>query len=210
MKNKKEVGMKIFIAICIIIVAVCIVIQLIVNNETKQLEKRSEELDTLITQTKGGEQIETQYTHVEDNKFFLKIPTNFYQLDYDTIIQKYSGDIPDIVFSNDEININIVINMTENNMKNDEIVDFNNQMKDIMKNNSEIISTNCYTVDGHNVGQIKLMSNATDTNIYNNMICFSYEDKLVIITFNCTEALRDEWENVGDFIIDSLFFTDNN
>ena len=53
---------------------------------------------------------------------------------------------------------------------------------------------------------MKLVSSAYDTNIYNNMLCFSYNGKLVIINFNCTVNLKDEWEKVGDFIIDSLFF----
>ena len=76
----------------------------------------------------------------------------------------------------------------------------------------------CNNVLGvQNVGADCAKNILNNSNIMNNvekienyLTHFSYEDKLVIITFNCTEALRDEWENVGDFIIDSLFFTDNN
>ena len=207
--DKKKLGMTIFFSICAIIIVVCIIIQVIVNNETKELEKESEKLDTFVTTTTSGTEIETEYIRVEDNKFFIKVPTSFKQLDAETISQKYSGDVPGVIFSNEETTINVAINMTDNDMKNDGIETYKAYMEGLLKeNNGEVISSNYYEVDNHNVGQIKLISNATDTNIYNNTIFFSYNDKLVIITFNCTSDLQEEWQGVGDFIIDSLFFTD--
>ncbi len=207
--DKKKLGMTIFFSICAIIIVVCIIIQVIVNNETKELEKESEKLDTFVTTTTSGTEIETEYIRVEDNKFFIKVPTSFKQLDAETISQKYSGDVPGVIFSNEETTINVAINMTDNDMKNDGIENYKAYMEGLLKeNNGEVISSNYYEVDNHNVGQIKLISNATDTNIYNNTIFFSYNDKLVIITFNCTSDLQEEWQGVGDFIIDSLFFTD--
>ena len=122
--DKKKLGMTIFFSVCVIIIVVCIIIQVIVNNETKELEKESEKLDTLTTTTKSGTEIETEYIRVEDNKFFIKVPTNFKQLDAETISQKYSGDVPGVVFSNEETTINVAINMTDNDMKNDGIKDY--------------------------------------------------------------------------------------
>ena len=159
----------------------------------------------MIVKSGGGNNIETEYLHI-DNKFYLKIPKNFKQLDYDTIIVKYSGDVPDIVYSNDEININIAISLTENRMRNSQIKEFTKYMENLFEGYTEIVDTNYYTVSNHNVGQIKLTADAIDTRVYNNMIYFSYNDKLVIVAFNCTDKLKDEWSPVGDFIIDSLFF----
>ena len=207
--NKKKLGMIIFFILCVVIVAICIVIQVIMNKETQELEKESEKLDTLVTTTTSGVEVETEYIRVEENKFFVKVPTSFRGLTSEEISQKYSGDVPGVVFSNDEGTINVAINMTDNGMKNDEIKDYKNYMENLLKeNNGEVISSNYYEVDNHNVGQIKLISNSQDTNIYNNTIFFSYNDKLVIITFNCTKDLQEEWQGVGDFIVDSLFFTD--
>ena len=206
MKDKKKIGMIIFGVICIVIVAVCIVIQVVIKNEDKKLEKEAQKYETLITETKSGNKIETEYLHVDNEKFYLKVPKDFKQLDYETITKKYSGNVPNIVFSNDETTINIAISMTEDRMKNNQIKKYIENMENLLKGSSKIIETNYYDVDNHNVGQIKLVSSATVTEIYNNMICFSYNDKLVIITFNCTEDLTDEWNNVGDFIINSLFF----
>ena len=207
-KGNKIVKIVLGIVFAIIITA-CIVIQVVIKEDRKRLEKESQKYETLTTQTKSGEQIETNYMHIEENEFYVKIPTTFKQLDYETINKKYNGDVPNVVFSNDETTINIAISITENEMKNYQIESYKEYMEKMLKSNSEIISSNYYKEGNHNIGQIKLMSNAVDTKIYNNMIFFSYNDKLVIIAFNCTEELKEEWQNVGDFITNSLFFKNN-
>ena len=98
----------------------------------------------------------------------------------------------------------MAVSLTDDKMSNAQIKSYKEAMENLLKNNSGIISL--YEVSGHNIGKIKLISNAQDTSIYNNMIFFSYNDKLVIVTFNCTTELQKEWQSVGDFIIDSLFF----
>lgn len=206
MKDKKKIAKIVFGVVCVIIVAVCIVIQVVIKNEDKRLQEESKKYETLTVETKSGTQIETEYTHIDDEKFYVKIPKNFKQLDYETITTKYNGDVPDVVFSNEETTINVAISMTENKMADNKISEYIDSMEKILKNSSEIISKDCYKVDGHNIGKIELISNAADTKIYNNMICFSYNENLVIVTFNCTENLKEEWISVGKFIIDSLFF----
>lgn len=206
MKNKK--GKIIFAILVSVIVVVCIMIQIVLNQDTKRLQEEGKKLETLEIQTKSGEKIETEYTHVGENKFFIKIPTNFKSLDQEMIARKYNGEIPDIVFSNEQTTINVAISMTENKMRDDQIKSYITYMEQLLQNNSEVLDTNYYEVDHHTIGQIKLISKGVDTEIYNNMICFSYDDKLVIIAFNCTKELQEEWQDVSDFIIDSLFFSE--
>lgn len=206
MKDKKKIFSIIFAVVCIVIISICLVINLVIKNEDKKLEKESEKLSTLTVKTKSGTEIKTSYTHVDENKFYIKVPNDFRQLSYEETLKKYSGNVPGVVFSNDDMTINIAISITDDNMKNSAIKEYINYMENLLKSNSEIIKTDYYEVDKHNVGLIKLITKAEDTNIYNNMICFSNNDKLVIVTFNCTEELREEWQEVGDFIIESLFF----
>lgn len=206
MGNKKKVGKIVFAIICAIIVVVCIIIQVVIKNEDKKLAEESKKYETLIAETKSGDKIETDYIHIDDEKFYIKVPKSFKQLDYETILKKYSGDVPKLVFSSEDTKINIAVSQTDNNMKDVQIKPYIEYMEKLLKDNSEIIEIKNYEVDNHTIGQIKLISASEDTNIYNNMICFSYNDKLVIITFNCTEDLKEEWSNIGDFIIDSLFF----
>lgn len=206
MKDKKNIIGIVFGVICAVILLVCAVIYIYIKNEDAELEKESEKYKTLIVKTKSGEKIETEYVHVDDEKYFIKIPKSFNQLDSETINKKYNGEVPGIVFSNDATTINVAISQTDNNMKDNQIKKYISDMEKLLKDSSEIVDTKYYEVDDHHIGQIKLISNAVDTKIYNNMICFSYKGKLIIINFNCTEELKNEWENVGDFIMDSLFF----
>lgn len=206
MKDKKKIVGIVFGVVCAVILIVCAGITVYFKNADKKLEKESKKYETLVVETKSGEKIETEYVHVDDEKYYIKIPKSFKQLDNETINKKYNGEVPGIVFSNDETTINVAISVTDNNMKNNQIKQYKEEMEKLMKGYSEVVDTKYYKVDNHNVGQIKLVSDAVDTKIFNNMIFFSYKDKLVIINFNCTENLRDEWEKVGDFITDSLFF----
>ena len=206
MKDKKKIGTVIFGIICAVIIGVCLVIQFVIKNEDKKLQKEKEKLETLTIKTESGVEIETEYYSFDNSKFYLKIPKSFKQLDYETITKKYNGNVPNIVFSNDETTINVAVSLTDDKMSNAQIKSYKEAMENLLKNNSEIISSDLYEVSGHNIGKIKLISNAQDTSIYNNMIFFSYTDKLVIVTFNCTTELQKEWQSVGDFIIDSLFF----
>mgnify|MGYP004660182089 FL=1 len=206
MKDKKQIEVVIFGIICIVTIIVCLIIQFAIKQEDKKLQKESEKLEILTVKSKSGIEIETEYLNFDNSKFYLKIPKNFKKLDYETIIKKYNGNVPNIVFSNDDITINVTVGLTNNKMNNTQIESFKEIIEKILKNNSEIITSDLYEVNNHNVGKIKLISQAQDTNIYNNIIFFSYNGKLVIVTFNCTTELQREWQDVGDFIIDSLFF----
>lgn len=205
MKNKKKVSF-IIVGICIFIAIICSVITFLLIKDTERLEQESKKLDALVVKTKSGTEIETEYTHVEENKFYIKVPKEFRQLSYEEIIKKYNGEVPKIVFSNEEMTINLAISMTDNEMKDNTIDKYLEYMKTLLEKNSDIVESKSYKVDGHTIGEMKLVTKAVDTNIYNHMLFFSYRDKLVIITFNCTEELRNDWEPVGDFIIESLFF----
>lgn len=206
MKDKKQKRTVIFGIICAVIIGVCLVIQFVIKKEDKELQKEKEKLEILTIKTESGIEIETEYYSFNNSKFYLKIPKSFKQLDYETIAKKYNGNVPNIVFSNEETTINVAVSLTDNEMSNTQIKSYKEAMENLLKNNSEIITSDLYEVSGHNIGKIKLISNAQDTSIYNNMIFFSYNGKLVIATFNCTTELQKEWQSVGDFIIDSLFF----
>lgn len=192
----------------IIIIIVCTIIQVSLKKSDEELKKESEKLSILTIRTTSGKEIETEYTHIEENNFYVKIPKKFRQLTYEESIQKYNGDIPDVVFANDENNINVAISLTENDMSNNQIKSYQQSVESMLKNNSQILNTDYYEVDNHNIASIELISKASDTEIYNNMICFSYENKLVIVTFNCKTSMQEEWKPVGEFIIDSLFFNE--
>lgn len=205
MKNKKKLIIVLGI-ICMITIVSCVAIQIFLKEEDKKLQQESKKYKTMMIKTKSGEVITTEYTHFDHGKFYLKIPKNFQRLDDQTIMQKYNGNVPNIVYSNKETTINIAISLTDNQMKDTQIKEYQKYMVDLLKENNELIDNQYYEIDGHHIGQIRLFSKAVDMDIYNNMIFFSDNDKLVIITFNCPKNLKNEWNDVADFIINSLFF----
>lgn len=174
------------------------------NNDNKSFKNLDEKYKDMVTKTKNGTEIETDYVYIDDNSFYFKVPINFRELSEDEIKGKYSGTLPDIVFSNDDTTINVSINLTNYKLKDTQISTYINYVIDNI--DGEIISKDTYIVDKHTIGNIKFINNAEDASIYNNIVYFSYDEKLVIISFNLTTDLMEEWENVGEFIIDSLIF----
>lgn len=209
MKNMKKTPAILLISICIVAVIICVIVTIVLNNDSRELEKESEKLNTLVAETSDGERIETEYTRIDDDKFFFKVPVNFVRWDDEAIMKKYSGNVPDIVFSNEETTVNLILSFTEDIIANDQIEVYKNSAEITFTEIGEIIESDCYEVDGHNVGRIKVITPAADTDIYNDMIFFSYDDELIVLSFNCISELSENWRAVGDFLIDSLFFTDN-
>jgi hypothetical protein len=176
------------------------------GQEGTPAQEKDGQLSSMVTKTKSGTAVETEYASFDHGSFLLKVPVDFTEWDHETILKKYSGDVPDVVFSNHETTVNLAVSFTENRMDNGEIKGFQAAMVAMLKENGEILSTDYNEVDQHNVGQIKLISQGLDTGIYNHMIFFSHNHALVIVTFNCTAALQEEWQDVGAFLLDSLSF----
>ena len=74
MKDKKKIGIVIYSIICVVIVAVCLIIQFVIKNEDKKLQKEKEKLEILTIKTESGVEIETEYYSFDNSKFYLKIP----------------------------------------------------------------------------------------------------------------------------------------
>lgn len=194
----------ILISSLVLVLFIFAIVQITLKVESNKLDDLQEKYENMTVNTKSGELIETLYTYIDDNKFYIKVPSNFKELTLEEIKGKYNGDVPSSVFSNEDTTINVAISLTDNNMKDIRIESYVNYVVSLL--NVEMISKEIYKVDNHTVGRLEFISDAVDTKIYNNMICFSYNEKLVIISFNTTIDLKEEWESVGKFIIDSLFF----
>ncbi len=74
MKDKKKIGKIVFGIVCVIIIIVCIIIQIVIKNENKKFEKESQKYETLIVETSSGKKIETEYTHIDNKNFYIKVP----------------------------------------------------------------------------------------------------------------------------------------
>ena len=127
----------------------------------------------------------------------------------EAISKKYpTGNAPSLVYTNERGTINIAFILNDVAMGNEEIEEYTKAMESIYSQYANDININFFARENHKIGEMKFISPASDTNIYNHIIAFSADGKLRLVNFNCTEELRAEWEKVGDFIINSLLFTD--
>ena len=201
---------KLFLILGIALVCLAVGGYFIIDHMLNQdLQKQQQELDELANMqaaTKSGEAVEMELFSFADGRFFLKLPKSFAPMDESLIAVKYpSGNAPTHVFTNEQTTINVALNITENNMPDDEIAQYIKYMEQELEN-MEVLSSGVTEKSGRQIGQISFRSAAVDTDIYNHFLAFSDDGKLVLITFNCTVDLQDEWQPVGDFILESLHF----
>lgn len=191
--------------IAIVLISLYIVPKYIINGEEKVIKENIEETFEVIK--KDGKVIKTEFYTFDNDNFYLKIPKEFDSMSSDLINVKYpKGNVPTYVLTNEETTINVVVNVTKDNIKNESITPFLETMRQTLATSNEIIETNVYKKQNHNIGEIKFISKASDTDIYNHMIIFSVDGTLRIVSFNCTKDLMENWKSVGEFIIGSLSF----
>ena len=172
------------------------------------MQENERAIDTsLEIVTNQGDTIVTEYEDLGD--FSLKIPTEFNIMSEEAISIKYpTGNAPSLVYTNERGTINIAFVLNDVAMENEEIEEYTKAMETMYSQYANDININFFERDNHKIGEMKFISPASDTNIYNHIIAFSVNGKLRLVNFNCTEELKTEWEEVGDFIINSLLFTD--
>lgn len=187
------------------VMAVLIGIQIYLNQDTERLKKEQKKYATFDIKTKSGEIIKTKYYNFKDGSFYLKIPNQFKIMDEETKQIKYPNNSPSFVYTNEQTTVNIVVNITETSLKNSQVKDYLKVVKKTFAD-YEILSTKTTKKDNYWIGLIEFISQANDTDIYNHMMFFSSNQKLIIISFNCTKELQKEWQTVGDFIMNSIMF----
>ncbi len=199
----------IFTIVVILIVAVLLGVQYYFNKETEKLKEENEKMNIFEITTKSGEKIVTEYNKFDDS-FLLKIPTSFKLMDEETLKIKYPNqNPPTFAFTNDQTTINIAANITDISFTNNDIDSYISTLEKTLDSVGEIIDTKVHEKDGHKIGEIKFISHAIDTDIYNHMMIFSDKEKLRIVSFNVTKELQDDWQTVGEFIIDSIIFSED-
>jgi len=203
---KKKIGMILAVIVAVIVVAL-LIFQVVLNKDTEKLKQESEEMATMQVSTKEGEKIDLEYFNFDNGSFFLKVPTTFQRMDEETLALKYAAEnLPTFAYANENGTVSISLSLSDANMKNEQIEAFVKMTKEQMKEAFDIQKVNVYQKDGRNIGEMILVSKAEDTDIYNHMLVFSDQDKLRVINFNCTKELQGNWEEVGNFIMNSLMF----
>jgi len=130
---------KLFLILGIALVCLAVGGYFIIDHMLNQdLQKQQQELDELANMqaaTKSGEAVEMELFSFADGRFFLKLPKSFAPMDESLIAVKYpSGNAPTHVFTNEQTTINVALNITENNMSDDEIAQYIKYMEQELEN----------------------------------------------------------------------------
>lgn len=149
--------------------------------------------------------VDMEYEDIGD--FSVKIPVDFELMSKEEISKLYpAGDGTTVVYMNDDGSVNIGFKLTDIKIKNNEVEKYTEMFKGFYEdsNDGADIVVGFTENNGHNIGNIEFISSSN--NIYNHIVIFSVDDKLVVGTFNCRENDLDEWKNIGNFIINSIKF----
>ena len=204
---KKKITVIVGIVVVVLAVGGYFAVDYFTGRDLENQQQALENLAVNSVQTASGETVETELYNFGDGEFFLKIPKDFGQMSQELIDIKYpNGNPPQFVFTNEETTINVAVSLTENYMEPGQIEGYLAAMEEALGGSVEMLETGVTETAGRTIGEMEFVSAAVDTDIYNHMLVFSEGNQLRIVSFNCTEELRAEWQPVGSFIIDSLRF----
>lgn len=160
----------------------------------------------LLSVTAHAQQLEKR--KILSNTMEILLPADFKTLDAKMRAIKYpSNNKLAEAYTNEEVNINIGFNPTEQPLQEPNVYRMGKQLEQQLLGSDRAekpLRTKELKVNGKNVYTIAFISPAKDTKVYNRMFLFSHKGKLVLGTFNCTVALQGEWEKKADEIILSL------
>ena len=92
-----------------------------------------------------------------------------------------NGNAPSLVYTNERGTINIAFVLNDVAMKNEEIEEYTKAMETMYSQYANDININFFERDNHKIGEMKFISTASDTYIYNHIIAFSVDGKLRLV-----------------------------
>lgn len=168
--------------------------------------------NTISIDAGNDKSVAARYVEIADYKTSVLIPRDFKQLNEEGIKNTSFAMSEGIkaAYTNEDKSVVISLAQLDSELTNDEVKTYTNATKSVLEAaKSEDLESIFYESDGHNVGMIKFFNvNANKTYPYRALAIFSQDNKATLVNFECTEAARADWENVGDTIIKSIRFTE--
>ena len=155
----------------------------------------------LIVATKSGEKLQTEYSSIKDTNFFIKVPTEFTEMNEEDKMEKFASNDIDKVYINNDKTVSVLLDVTEDKVSNSDMEEYKEDIVNSLANYS-IDSTEVIEIDKHNIISIVYQ----DEYEYHHALYFSYDGYLSLVSVNISLDIKDEWLPVSDFIIESLYF----
>lgn len=196
----------IIIAAVIIAGAIFFIIQLTNKKDDGEKTEDGKTEIAQILENGKGEKLDAKYVSLDGYNYKLLAPADFTEMSAAQIAEDYgTSEAPDLVLTNKDNTVNLALSKPENTLSDSQISDYLDAIEQVFDAaDAKDIKTKLTEINGHKVGEIEMVTDYTDEDIYNHMIFFSYNGKLAVISFNCLDDIRDEWGKVGEEMMKSL------
>ncbi|MEM1323521.1 MAG: hypothetical protein AAGG75_24865 [Bacteroidota bacterium] len=145
---------------------------------------------------------------VLDGKLTIKVPEGFRLMTAEEIEARYpSGNRPALVYTDESLSVNIAINHTQNPAAADQLPEFLSAFEGQFEQSGMVekwIRKDMVKVKGQDAVQLEMMTKAPNTEIYNMVTGTVLEERLLLVSFNCVERLKDIWRPVAVQVSESI------
>lgn len=141
-----------------------------------------------------------------NNKLRLSVPDYFTEMSSEMKYAKYPrGNSPDVVYTDEDGAVNVALNYTATAISHNDIAAMQNRLlQQLQAANPIDLTTRTETINGSEFAVFEFMSQAIDTRVYNLMFLTELDGRMLLGTFNCTEALKGEWQPRAKEILASV------
>lgn len=143
-----------------------------------------------------------------DGRVTMLIPVAFEPMSEEMLSVKYPSDRrPTLVFTNPSGSVNVAINYTRNRALNEQIPEVHEVVEKGLRRQfptSQWYSSESGQKAGEHYFRLDLVTPAVDTDIRNIMLGISLDNRVLLISFNCTRETEAQWVSLGQQIIDSV------
>lgn len=164
------------------------------------------------SETKIGDVVLKPRT-VLNGKLSLLLPQEFEEMGEEMRKLKYPYERrPTLVYTNKRGSVNIAINHTTDRVAENELATFHEKMDAAFHNlypSATWFKSGVITINGREWMTLDLRTPAIDTQVRNIMVGTPVEGRLLLVSFNTTKELEDEWIKPAEAIIQSLRVRDS-
>lgn len=136
----------------------------------------------------------------------IDIPKNFTPLNERLLKLKYpSENRPTLVLSDESSKVNIGVSLKNMKLPPEKLTEYKDLIMQFMPNyhpSAEKVTLS----DGREAWIIRFVSKAVDSDIQNNLLITTYDNKVLYITFNCTDDLWPKYREMSTTSLLSVKF----
>lgn len=129
-------------------------------------------------------------------KLKVSVPVSFTEMSAAKIAIKYpnAGNRPNVVYTNERASVNVTFTQVAMPTEQEDLP----EVKEVLSQQLQAVKpmnfqSRIEKINGFDYAVFEFESQALDSRIYNLMFATDVDGKLLIGTFNCTEALKEEW-----------------